>query len=168
MQKTSLSVDKYFELWELLSETRDAIVRVRELEAAQSGMSASQMKALFFIQAIDGPVTPAQLSRFLFRESQSVSGLLDRMEKQGLIKRVKDLDKKNQVRVAVTEKGRQTYDKSIKRESIRRIMSSLPEEEHQQLKSYLQVLKDKALEELAMIRLEPWSRKVRSREHSDV
>ena len=161
MQKTSLSVDQYYDLWNLLSETRDAIVRVRELETSQSGISASQIHALFFIQAIDGPVTPAQLSRLLFRESQSVSGLLDRMERQGLVKRVKDMDRKNQVRIAITEKGRQIYGESTKRRSIQRIISSLTEEERQQLKSYLQILKDEAIKELAMVRLEPLSRRVR-------
>lgn len=161
MQKTALSVDEYFDLWNALSETRDAIVRVREIEASQSGISTAQTKLLFFVQAVDGPVTPAQLSRLLFRESQSVSGILTRMEKQGLVKRVKDLDRKNQVRVVITEKGRQAYSQSIRRKSIQRIMSSLSEEDRQRLKSYLQILKDEAIKELARVRLEPLSSGVR-------
>ena len=152
MQKASLSVDRYYDVWNLLSEVRDAIVRTRELEASESGISVSQTQALFFIQAVDAPVTPAQLSRYLFRESQSVSGLLSRMEKKGLIKRVKDLDRKNQVRIVITDKGRQSYDQSTQRKSIQRIMSSLPEKERLKLKSFLQTLKDRALEELAIVR----------------
>ena len=152
MQKTSLSVDQYYDLWNLLSEVRDAIVKTREMEASQSGISASQTQVLFFIQTVDGPLTPAQLSRLLFRESQSVSGILSRMEKRGLIKRVKDLDKKNQVRIVMTEKGRQVYSRSTKRRSIQRIMSSLSKEERQQLKSLLQVLMDRTLKELATVR----------------
>ena len=152
MQRASLSVDQYYDLWNLLSEARDAIVRVRETEASQSGISAMQTHALFYIQAIDGPVTPAQLSRYLFRESQSVSGILDRMEKQGLVRRVRDLDRKNQVRVVITEKGQQAYNQSTRRKSIQRIMSALSDEERQQLKSFLQSLKDRALDELAVVR----------------
>ena len=155
MQKTSLSVDQYYDLWNLLSEVRDAIVRTREMEASQFGISAPQTQVLFFVQAIDGPVTPAQLSRLLFRQSQSVSGLLTRMEKQGLVKRVKDLDRRNQVRIVMTEKGRQAYSQSTQRKSIQRIMSSLSKEERRQLKSYLQTLKDKALKELAIVRQRP-------------
>lgn len=155
MQKTSLSVNQYYDLWNLLSEVRDAIVRTREMEASQFGISAPQTQVLFFVQAIDGPVTPAQLSRLLFRESQSVSGLLTRMEKQGLVKRVKDLDRRNQVRIVMTEKGRQAYNQSTQRKSIQRIMSSLSKEERRQLKSYLQTLKDKALKELAIVRQRP-------------
>ncbi len=155
MQKTSLSVNQYYDLWNLLSEVRDAIVRTREMEASQFGISAPQTQVLFFVQAIDGPVTPAQLSRLLFRESQSVSGLLTRMEKQGLVKRVKDLDRRNQVRIVMTEKGRQAYNQSTQRKSIQRIMSSLSKEERRQLKSYLQALKDTALKELAIVRQRP-------------
>jgi len=155
MQKTSLSVNQYYDLWNLLSEVRDAIVRTREMEASQFGISAPQTQVLFFVQAIDGPVTPAQLSRLLFRQSQSVSGLLTRMEKQGLVKRVKDLDRRNQVRIVMTEKGRQAYNQSTQRNSIQRIMSSLSKEERRQLKSYLQTLKDKALKELAIVRQRP-------------
>jgi DNA-binding MarR family transcriptional regulator len=152
MQRTSLSTDPYYDLWKLLNETRDAILKTRETELAQFDLSAMQARVLFFVQAADEPTTPAQLSRWLFRESQSVSGLLTRMEKQGLIKRVKDLDKKNQVRIVITEKGRQAYSQSTRRKSIQRIMSSLSEEERQRLKSYLQILKDKAVKELAMVR----------------
>jgi len=125
------------------------------MEASQFGISAPQTQVLFFVQAIDGPVTPAQLSRLLFRQSQSVSGLLTRMEKQGLVKRVKDLDRRNQVRIVMTEKGRQAYNQSTQRKSIQRIMSSLSKEERRQLKSYLQTLKDKALKELAIVRQRP-------------
>ena len=155
MQKVSLSVDQYYDLWNLLSEARDAIVRVRETEASQFSISAMQTHVLFYVQAIDGPVTPAQLSRYLFRESQSVSGILNRMEKQGLIKRVKDLDRKNQVRVVITDKGRQAYNQSTRRKSIQRIISSLSEEERLQLKSFLQTLKDRALKELVEVRQQP-------------
>ena len=155
MQKVSLSVDQYYDLWNLLSEARDAIVRVRETEASQFSISAMQTHVLFYVQAIDGPVTPAQLSRYLFRESQSVSGILNRMEKQGLVKRVKDLDRKNQVRVVITDKGRQAYNQSTQRKSIQRIISSLSEEERLRLKSFLQTLKDRALRELVEVRQQP-------------
>lgn len=38
-----------------------------------------------------------------------MSGLLDRMEKQGLVRKVNDLERKNPIRVAVTEKGEEAY-----------------------------------------------------------
>jgi len=74
------------------------------------------------------------------------------MEKEGLIRKVKDLDRKNLIRVVVTEKGQRAYEQSTKREVIHRIMSSLSEEERQQLSSCLQKLRSKALAEFDMER----------------
>ena len=69
----------------------------------------------------------------------------------------KDLDRKNLVRVALTEKGRKAYYQSTKRESIHNITSSLSEEECQQMLSYLKTLCDKALKGLGMERKMPLS-----------
>lgn len=158
MAKVGFRIDPYYELWKLLNETGDAIIKTRETEMAQVGISAAQGHTLFFLNAAEEPPTPAQLSRWLFRESQSVSGLLDRMERQGLIRRVKDLDRKNQVRVEITDRGRKVYRESTQRKSIERIMSSLSKEEQKQLKSSLQTLKAKASEELAMVRHQSYAR----------
>jgi len=47
------------------------------------------------------------------------------------VKIVKDLDRKNMIRVALTEKGREAIHNARKMESIHKIMSSLTKEEHQ-------------------------------------
>jgi len=70
------------------------------------------------------------------------------MEKRGLVRKRKDPDRKNLIRVDLTEKGKQAYEKSSGRESIHHIISALSKEEHQQLSLYLQKLRDRALEEL--------------------
>jgi DNA-binding MarR family transcriptional regulator len=67
------------------------------------------------------------------------------MEKQGLVRRVKDLSRKNMVRVELTEKGHEACNRSAKRESMYKILSSLSDEERQQLCLYLRKLRDKAL-----------------------
>ncbi len=61
-----------------------------------------------------------------------------------------DSEKKNQVRVTLTEKGEQAFEKSIIRESYHRVMSVLPLEESQQLWSSLEKLRNVALEEIGM------------------
>lgn len=139
--------DEDFELWILLRQTKDAIEVARENELRPYGMSMIQAGVLFTVQAIGYRATPAEISRWLFRKQHSVSGLLKRMEKAGLIRRVKDLDKKNLVRITMTAKGRQAYAQAFKRESIHRIMSSLSKTGRKQLRSYLEALLDSALKE---------------------
>ena len=102
--------------------------KARTRELFQYGITPAEAAVLVIVQAIGEKATPAEISRWLFREPHSISGLLARMEKQGLVRKVKDLDRKNLVRVVITEKGQQAYQQSTKRESIHRIMSSLSEE----------------------------------------
>ena len=50
-------------------------------------------------QVIGYRVTPAEISRRLLRESHSISQILNRMENKGLVRWVKDLERKNLVRL---------------------------------------------------------------------
>jgi DNA-binding MarR family transcriptional regulator len=49
---------------------------------------------------------PRMLSHFLHRDPQQVSRLVDQMEEDGLITRVRDPAKRNRVKITLPEKGR--------------------------------------------------------------
>jgi len=143
--KELLSTDQDYNLWVLMRQTRDAMTKSREKELEISGISSIQAAVLFTIQAIGREATPAEISRRLVREPHSVSGLLSRMEKQGLIKRIKDLPKRNMVRIVATEKGQAAYEESTKRIVMHEVMATLTESEQKELWETLQKLRDKAL-----------------------
>jgi len=143
-------VDKDYNLWVLLHQVSDIIFNAREAELQEYNLPATQAEVLFVIKAIDDKTTPAQISRMIFRRPHSVSGIIDRMAKAGLVKRAKDLDRKNLVRVTITEKGQQAYKQALKRKSVQKIMSSLSEAERQKLKSLLETLRNKGLKELGI------------------
>jgi DNA-binding MarR family transcriptional regulator len=56
--------------------------------------------------------------------------------------------KKTLQEITLTEKGKEAYRQSLKRESIHEILSCLSEEEREQLWSILKKLRDRALERL--------------------
>ena len=147
MKNFSLT-DQDFNLWWLLVQTRDAILKARRKELRQYNVSGRNAATLFIIQSLGDNATPAEISRWLLREPHSISEILNRMEKQGLVRKIRDLARKNMVRVVLTEKGLEAYFQSTKLESVRKIMSSLFEEERQQLRSSLLTLRNKALKEL--------------------
>lgn len=142
------SEDRDYNLWVLLHQTRDATYNAREKELRQYGISLMEAAVLFIIQAIGDEATPAEISRWLFRKQHSVTALLVRMEKRGLVKKTRDLARKNMVRVTITEKGTQAYSNSANRDSIHKIMSTLSEEEHGQLSASLLKVRDVALKEI--------------------
>ena len=141
--------DADYSLWLLLIHTRDAIGRLRRKELQQLDINGRQAATLRIIHLLGDNATPTEVSRWLFREPHSVSEILTRMQKNGLIRRV-DSGRKNRVRILLTEKGREANNHSTKRESIHKIMSCLCEQERQQLQLLLQKLRDRALEELGV------------------
>jgi len=143
-----LRTDEELALWVLLHVTRDAMFKARQRDLRELGISPRQAAVLVTIQTIGNEATPAELARWLFRESHSVSEIIERMEKQGLVRKVKDLARKNQVRVVLTERGQEVLRQSSGRKLIHRVISSLSEEERQQLRTCLGKLTARALLEL--------------------
>jgi len=139
--------DKDYELWVLLTQAREAMYKARQHELRRYNLSPRQSAVLFIIRAIGDKVTPAEISRWLLRESHSVSEIISRMEKQGLLKKARDLDRKNLVRIELTKKGSEAYNQAIKRESIHKIMPALSDEERRQFSSTLRTIRDRALKE---------------------
>ncbi len=145
--ETNPTRDRDYELWGLLNQASHAMERAREDELRPIGLSMMHAAVLYIVKAGKGPVTPAQISRWLFREPHTVSGLLQRMEKQGLLKRAKDLERKNVIRVTLTEQGEEAYRRATEMKPIHRVMSHLSPEERDSLRAHLETLRDKALEQ---------------------
>ena len=55
--------------------------------------------------------TPKHLAENLSLETSTISGILDRMQKKGLIDRVVNKEDRREVQVRITEKGRELEDK---------------------------------------------------------
>ena len=144
------AVDPIFTIWTLLHQTAYAITRAREKELKRYGIAIRQVAALLVISNLGDRTTPTELARWLFRKPHTISSMLTRMEKEGLIEKSKDLERKNVVRVTLTEKGKVTYQQSTRRESIHRVMSCLDEKELGQLRSLLERLRERAFEELGV------------------
>jgi DNA-binding MarR family transcriptional regulator len=81
------------------------------------------------------------------REPHSISGLLSRMERDGLIHRVADPERKNAVSIVLTDYGRDICTKTFQRESVKQILSTLTEEDRRQLMRSLILLRDRALKD---------------------
>ena len=78
--------------------------RVADNELRQAGISMMQFVVLVFVLNAKEQVTSTRISHGLFRESHTVCQLLMCMETQSLVKRAKDLDRKNIVRITLTDK----------------------------------------------------------------
>lgn len=149
MANEILGEQRVFELWAALIQAHDTMLRARQNELKDRNITMMQASVLFIAKSIDAPPTPAEISRWIFREPHTVSVLLTQMEKQGLVRKVKDLDRKNLVRIEITEKGEEAYRRSREDATvIGEIFSCLASEEAEQLQTYLECLRDNALKKL--------------------
>lgn len=136
-------------LWTALRNVGYLMDRVRTKELGKYGLSTSQAGMLHHIKALGEAATPAAIARIQHREATSVSSILIRMEKFGLVKRTRDMARKNQVRVYLTDKGKAALHDAARRESIDRIMSRLSAADRRHMIKATEELRRIVIEELA-------------------
>ncbi|MBW1799138.1 MAG: winged helix-turn-helix transcriptional regulator [Deltaproteobacteria bacterium] len=140
----SISWDPSFEAWWLIHQTTHLMNRARRKELKRYGTVIVQCGILFAVEILGDRATPAELARWLAREHHTILQVLKGMEKKGLIKRTKDLERKNLVRISLTKKGKTLYRKT-KRESVEYIMSCLNDREQKTLCKYMERLRERSL-----------------------
>lgn len=141
--------DEYFMLWVLVAQNRDAILRARERDYARFGISNERRAVLFIIQNNGGRATPVEIARDLFRELHSITEMLARMEKDGLVEKHKGSGR-SKIEVTLTEKGLDVFNQSLHSETNKRIFSVLTPEERERFASYLWKLRRKVLQDLGI------------------
>ncbi|MFC2000802.1 MarR family winged helix-turn-helix transcriptional regulator [Chloroflexota bacterium] len=139
-----VSRDEVYHLWVLLLQTRDAMLTARENELKEVGVSMIQAGILFMVNTIPGPATPNEISRWIFRKPQTVHVVLKQMVKHGLVRKTKDLERRNMVRISLTRKGKQALAESQEKLGVLgEIMSCLSQEERSQLQELLKRVRAK-------------------------
>jgi DNA-binding MarR family transcriptional regulator len=114
-----------------------------KLELAQYQMSQSQVKVMHLLAQSEEGLTPGQLSESAIRELNSITTLINRMQKKGLVKKVKR-NGANRTYVILTDKGMDIYANTVTERSIMLIFDTLSDEEKSQLTSLLSKLQTKA------------------------
>ena len=142
--------DRDQDLYSILLMARSLVFRAREIELEEIDMTPEQTAILFFVRIMKDRATPAEISRAVIRQPHTVSSIVDRMEKKGLVEKVKDLSYKNMVRIKITDKGEEMYRRSTKRRAIHNILSVLNDEERSQLNNSLEKLIVRAGKELGL------------------
>lgn len=143
-----IKADKDYTLLTSLLQVSDILFKIRERELLSQNLSAPAAEILFLVDAMGENVTPAKITRMMLREPHSVSGLLVRMEKHGFIKRTKDMERKNHIRITLTAKGERALKQVMKLEGTTDIIARLSTEQQKQLKATLTALKEAGKKEL--------------------
>ena len=143
-----IKADKDYTLLTSLLQVADILFKIRERELLPQNLSATAAAILFLVEAMGEDVTPAKITRMLMREPHSISGILMRMEKHGLLKRTKNMERKNYIRITLTARGEKALRQAMKQTETAQVLSKLSAAQQKQLKTTLTSLKEAGMKEL--------------------
>jgi len=138
-------------LWVLWHNTVDLISKYEEAGFRKNaGLSYQQYLILHTMTNLGNPVTATDMVDKVNRNTNTISTMLDRMEKQGLVRKLRDLSDRRQVRVEITEYGLEKLDQATKVgwRLVERLMSSYSDEDLKVLAQELKKLREKVFQEL--------------------
>lgn len=136
--------------WALLRQTWIAVNKVAETKLAKIGLTPEKAAVLWACKDYPGVLTPAEIARLVFREAQSIAGLLNRMEKEGMVKRIPKRKGRPFTEIKLTEKGKGVCDSAIQiyKGLIQGLTSDLPAKERDSFHKSLRSLRQKMLDEV--------------------
>ena len=133
--------DPDINLYILLDQTNSIVLNAVELELKHLRVTQPQARVLTMLSRENRPVTLDELANWTLKEFNSVSTLINRMEKNGLVKKIrKDGDLK--AYIVLTEKGSDLYHLQVTERSIHLIFSKFSANEIKQLDSLLKKVRD--------------------------
>ena len=135
----NFSMTRKIDCGEYIHWISDVLEKRTELLLAKGGLTLSQMMVIeSFRHSKDGYQTVQDIQNALHVAQPTVSGLVKRMEKKGLLKRVDSKDKREKV-LTLTEEGKDAINNTrngmLSIESI--LLASLNEEEIEQFRNLL-------------------------------
>ncbi len=141
--------DPDINLYILLDQANSIVTNSVELELKCLRLTQPQARVLTMLSRTNRPVTLDELADWTLKEFNSVSTLINRMEKKGLVKKTKKEDDLKTY-ITLTEKGSNLYHMQVTERSIHLIFSSLTEQEKKQLDSTLKKVRDTTRDLLGM------------------
>jgi DNA-binding MarR family transcriptional regulator len=140
-------LDDVLKIADLLELTKDTLDKATQKQLRSFNLDISWSAIMSAIEALDDKATPAMIARVIMRKRHTVSYMLNKMEEAGMLKKIRDLDRKNRIRASLTSKGREIHDEytsNCRPLYMAKIMSSLSGKEKEHLHEYLQRLNEKA------------------------
>ena len=142
--KTNGSQSLDFRFWMEILRMTSALQKVRQKELRKLGVTVMEASIIFEVGQSVNSISPSGVSKNLIQEAHAVSQLLVKMENQGLLRRNKDLPRRNMIRLELTDQGKNILQESKKIKSIFPILAALTDKEKERLIKDFEKLREKA------------------------
>jgi DNA-binding MarR family transcriptional regulator len=100
--------------WMLVTEIYWMSYKLLERRFYHLGVSASQARVLAVLHFATKPIKPSLVATLLFQETQSITGILHRIESRGWVRRLPDPNDRRAVGLELTDKGREITEEIVR------------------------------------------------------
>jgi len=148
--KATITTDNTVTIRALLS-TFDIVTRYLEVELGKHGSSPTQFAVMSTLHLHDGKMAPTDIGKSVFRATNTITSMLDTLEKKRLVRREPSTYDRRSINVVVTKKGEQHASKMIPVVELvsKDILFSLDEQEKETLNALLRKLRRHLLGKLS-------------------
>jgi DNA-binding MarR family transcriptional regulator len=137
--------------WTTIYQAYNAVFKVAELVLLAQHLSLPQLHLLTILKKADGLVTTGEIGRAMVKASQTITGLVDRVEEPGLVERVFDRRDRRKTWVRITEKGERKLAEALPvfNRLVDEIFSVLTDQDLQDVQAKVGKLRGAAMDKLA-------------------
>ena len=136
--------------WLILYHTHNAMFKLIELALLPHNLSLPQLHLLHVLKQGGGILTTGEIGRAMVKASQTITGLVDRLEEPGLVERVFDRRDRRKTWVRLNAKGERKWKEAMPIASrlAEEVFSVLTDEELRELHTSTDKLRTVALRRL--------------------
>jgi DNA-binding MarR family transcriptional regulator len=135
--------------WMLLHQTNSSMIKCEDKQFGPLGITTQQHAVLMAVKFSPTPPTLTQIADWVDRHINSITLIVDRMEKSGLVKRVRNTHDRRSFRLMMTAKGEKHLQTGIETGTplIQEMLNCLTNEELQAMSEFLEKIRTKAIEQ---------------------
>ena len=129
-------------LWFMIHRTHEMLKMCEDQVSREYKLTTERYLVLVTIKYLDGPVRPTDIAQWLGRSPNSVSMIVDRMVKAGLLRRVRARKDRRVVWLTITSKGETALKPAVMAgfEFIQKILSQVSHDDRHTLMKLLDKL----------------------------
>jgi DNA-binding MarR family transcriptional regulator len=111
--ETASSMNQKVMPWVLVTQLYWMSYKLLERRFYHLGISASQARVLAVLHFSKDPIKPSLVATLLFQETQSITGILHRIESRGWVQRTPDPNDRRAVGLKLTDKGKEIAEEIV-------------------------------------------------------
>jgi DNA-binding MarR family transcriptional regulator len=137
--------------WITVYQAYNAVFKVAELTLLPHALSLPQIHLLGVLKKGGGTLTTGEIGRAMVKASQTITGLVDRLEEPGLVERVFDRRDRRKTWVRLNEKGERKLAEAqpVFNRLVDEIFSVLTDQDLQDVQAKVGKLRGAAMDKLA-------------------